>query len=103
FNRVLPKDETYTYNWQFNLSNGANLFEVTDLTLKDKLAALATTISKTIDLRFGSIDIIETTTGELLVIEANSGVMLEFFIELFPDGYNIAKSIYHDAISKMFS
>ncbi len=101
-NKVLPEGEKFHYNWQFNLSQGATIFEVENDLLKEKLCNLAKNISKKIDLRFGSIDIIETINGELFVMEANSGIMFDNYINLVENGYIKAKEIYKEAILKMF-
>ena len=59
-------------------------------------------VANALDLNFVSVDIIELFTGEILVLEANSGVMIENFIKLIPDGKKIAKNIYTKAIDEMF-
>lgn len=101
-NKVLPEGEDFHYNWQFNLSRGATIFDVEDDVLKEKLCDLAKSISEKIGLRFGSIDIIETINGELLIMEANSGIMFDNYINLVDKGYSNAKKIYREAILKMF-
>lgn len=101
-NKVLPEGEDFHYNWQFNLSRGATIFDVEDDVLKEKLCDLAKSISEKIGLRFGSIDIIETINGELLIMEANSGIMFDNYINLVDNGYSNAKKIYREAILKMF-
>lgn len=45
---------------------------------------------------------IETTNNELLVLEVNSGVMLENYIRLNPNEYVYAKDIYRNAIKNLF-
>ena len=37
-----------------------------------------------------------------MILEMNSGVMVENYIEQFEDGYNNAKKIYKDVIIEMF-
>lgn len=101
YNQILEKDKEYQYGWQFNLSQGSIMIEAEDKT-KEKIEELATDIIKRIGISFGSIDIIELYTGEFLVMEANSGVMMDNFILLHPRGKKIAKEIYVEAIRKMF-
>ena len=60
------------------------------------------TIQK-LGITFASVDIVELYNNELLVLEANSGVTIEKAINFIPNGYNIAKEIYKEAIIKMFS
>lgn len=102
FEKVLAKGEIFEYGWKFNLSQGATLFEVKENELRDKLSAVSLSVSKKLGLSFCSIDIIETLDSELFIMEANSGVMMDSFIELYPNGYGIAKKIYQEAILKMF-
>lgn len=103
YDEILPKNMKFIYNWQFNLSRGANLFIVENTELKNNLQSLALNICSKTGIKFGSIDIIETTEDKLLVMEANSGVMMDNFINLYPNGYNIAKKIYEEAILEMFN
>lgn len=103
FDKVLSKGEVFEYGWKFNLSQGAIIFEVEDNLLRERLSELAISISKDLGLSFCSIDIIETEDNQLLIMEANSGVMMDSFIELYPNGYEIAKDIYKEAIMKMIN
>lgn len=102
YDRILKDKEKFEYNWKFNLSQGAIAKKVEDKLLAEKLIKIAKQVYQEINLRFGSIDIIETTNHELLVLEANSGVMLENYIQLNPSEYMLAKSIYKEAIEKLF-
>lgn len=103
FDRILEKDEVFTYSWKFNLSWGAIPVEIEDESLKKKISSLALEISNNLGITFGSIDIIQTEEDELLIMEANSGVMMDHLIELYPNGDKIAKEIYRGAILKMLS
>ncbi len=96
---ILKENEEYIYSWKHNLSNGATInLNVND---KDIIEDLAKKVSKNLNLVFGSVDIIKVK-DEYLVLECNSGVMMDNLIKILPDGYNIAKKIYKDAIEKMF-
>ena len=86
-------------NW-FTLTLGANL-GLYDT--KEKICQLALEVSKKVGITFASIDIIETTDNKLLVLEANSGVTINKAINFIPNGYNVAKNIYKEAIIKMFA
>lgn len=101
-NRVLDKDEVFEYNWQFNLSKGSRPFFANDTKLINDIEKLALTVAKKLNLNFVSVDIIELVTGELLVLEANSGVMMENFIQLVENGKEIATNIYSKVIDEMF-
>lgn len=102
-NYIPKKDEIVELNWQFNLSKGATYFENIDDKLKDKIINMATNIVKDINIKFASIDIIETKNHELLVMEGNSGVMMDNVIKQNIKNRDIVKNIYKEAIIKMFN
>ncbi len=99
---VLKEGESFKYNWKFNLSQGSVARRVEDNILLEKLSLIAKHASDEINLNFGSIDIIETVDGEFLILEINSGVMLENYIRLNPNDYHIAKDIYKEAVDSLF-
>lgn len=101
YNTILKENELYEYNWQFNLSKGAKIGKV-DKDIEKNITLLATKVAKQINLGFGSVDIIKTIDNKLLVMEANSGVMMKNYIENEEDGYKIAKNVYKKAIEAMF-
>ena len=101
-NYIPKENEEVVLNFQFNLSNGALMFLDIESSLKKVLEDLAIKVSNEINLMFGSIDIIKTRDNRLLIMEANSGVMMNSFIKQHENGYNIAKNIYKDAINLMF-
>ncbi len=102
YDKVLANKETFQYNWKFNLSQGSIAKKVDDKLLENKLIKLAKQVCTEINLKFGSIDIIQTTNNELLVLEVNSGVMLENYINLNPDEYEKVKNIYKKAVENLF-
>lgn len=102
YDKVLPKNKTFEHNWKFNLSQGSIAKKLNDKLLQDRLIKIAKQVCKEINLKFGSIDMIETTNNELLVLEVNSGVMLENYIRLNPNEYIYAKDIYRNAIKNLF-
>ncbi len=102
YDRVLPKNETFEYGWKFNLSQGSIAKKVTDKLLQEKLINIAKQVCKEINLKFGSVDIIETTDNKLLVLEVNSGVMLENYARLNPHEHATVKNIYKNAIISLF-
>ena len=99
---VLNSGEKYEYNWQFNLSKGANIFMDIPESLCSCISALALKVASEINIRFCSIDIILTKDDNIYLMEANSGVMMDNFINIHPEGPRIAKLIYEIAINKMF-
>jgi glutathione synthase/RimK-type ligase-like ATP-grasp enzyme len=99
----IPKNgEKVELDFRFNLSNGARLFANIDNDLKNKIIDIALLVSKEINITFASIDIIYTNDNQLLVLEANSGVMMDNFINQYPNGEEIAYNIYKEAIKLMF-
>ena len=102
-NIVLKSGEKYVYNWQFNLSRGANIFMDISTYLEEKIFKLALKVVKDINVRFCSIDIILDNKNNLYLLEANSGVMLDNFMNIHPNGINITKYVYGSAINKMFA
>lgn len=96
---ILPKDKEYMYTWLHNLSNGTKInLEVPN---KEYLINFAKEVANILNIKFGSIDIINTPSG-YLVLECNSGVMMNNLINQLPNGKTIAKDIYKEAIKLMF-
>ena len=107
FNQVendnyIPKSgEKVIVEYRFNLSNGARVNKNIDSELKNKLIDLAKEVIKETNLSFGSIDIVQTTSNELLIMEANSGVMMNNYL-LQTNDREMVKNIYKEAIISMF-
>lgn len=99
---VLEAGKTYEYNWQFNLSQGATINLNVNKELNSKLESLATNVAKDIDIKFCSIDIVLDENDNIYLMEANSGVMMTNFTNIVPNGKEITKKIYADAIKLMF-
>ena len=102
-NLVLEKDKSLEIDFKFNLSGGSTIFKLENKDLIEKLTSLALEVARKLNIKFASIDIIETEDNELLVLEANSGIMMEGFIRLADSGYEIAKNIYKEAIISLFN
>lgn len=99
--RVLNKDEVYEYDWRFNLSRGANFYYIEDEIVKNKLYDIVNKILEKLDIKMASIDIVEVD-NKFMVLEINSGIMMDNFIMLDSNGKEIAKDIYTKAILEMF-
>lgn len=96
---ILPKNEKYTYTWLHNLSNGSKInFNVTN---KEYLISLAKQTANILNIKFGSIDIIKTDK-KYMILECNSGIMMNNLINQLPNGIALAKEIYKEAIISMF-
>ena len=102
YDRILKVGESFEYNWKFNLSQGAIATKIDDRKIYEKLKDIALKASKAIGLRFGSVDIIVTDDNKIMILEMNSGVMVENYIEQFAEGYDNAKKLYKDVIIEMF-
>lgn len=90
-----------TNNWKHNLGLGAEPIIVEDVELSLKLSKLALDTASIINGKFVSVDIIDVL-GNLMVLEVNSGVMMEHFASKSFENYKIAEEIYTDAIKLMF-
>ena len=99
---ILKKNEKYIYDWRFNLSKGSMCTLEIDSNIKTDLTKLALNISHKLNLGFASIDVLELKDHSLKVVEINSGIMLNNAINDLPNGYNIAKDIYKEAILELF-
>ncbi len=95
--------EKVTIGWKFNLSQGAKSSPITNPTLLKKIQKLSLEAARSIHIEFASVDIIETISGDFLVLEINSGVVLNQFINDSPENYDLAKRIYREAILSMFA
>ncbi len=102
YDKVLSSNEIFEYNWKFNLSQGAISKKIENSLLTENLIKLAKQVCLKTNLKFGSIDIINTTDNKLLILEVNSGVMLENYVIQNPNDYILVKSIYTEAINSLF-
>ena len=87
--------------WKCNLNQGASVVTGVDENLRAELIKIAKEAVKVIGIRFASVDIIQTKTRELLIIEVNSGVTIHRYAQIVENGREIAKEIYSEAIKKM--
>lgn len=94
--------EIIEYEWRFNLSKGAKISNVDDKE-KEILMGIVRKIVEVIGVKFVSIDIVKLTNNQYIVMEINSGVMMENLIKLEENGEQIAKDLYGDAIDLMFN
>lgn len=88
-------------NWKHNLSGGAKARVVDDEELYKNLSAISIKVMKALNLRFASVDLISSKDG-YTVLEVNSGVCMNKFMQQISNGRKIAKDIYKEAINKMF-
>lgn len=87
--------------WKFNLKQGSTVAEIPE-DKREEVITLAKEAAVKIGLRFGSVDVVEISDGELMVLEINSGVMIRQFTKLHPEREQEVYEIYRRAIRKMF-
>jgi len=98
---VLKDGEIFRFNWKHNLESGATPRAVDDAEVTGHITRLALSAVKELNIRFASVDII-LAGNEYKILEINSGVMMEHFAGFNNENYETAKSIYKDAIKKLF-
>ncbi len=89
-------------SFRHNLSGGAHP-ELIDQKSKlyNSLSNLASAAGKALGLRFATVDMLETADGPK-VLEINQGVCAGIFAKKVPNGKEIAKDIYRQALQKLF-
>lgn len=102
YNQIPAVGEKVVIGWKFNLSQGAHSTPIDDAEKKETIQALSTAAANAIHINFASVDVIETIDGKFLIMEINSGVVLNKYIEDDILNYNIAKNIYKEALLSMF-
>eukprot|EP00941_MAST-03F_sp_MAST-3F-sp1_P005171 g5171.t1 len=107
-NRVPAVGERLLLEWRHNLSCGA-LADVTvpnDI-IQKHLLPLARQCMNALELRFASVDIVtikcsETGENKYIILEVNSGVMMEGFVRQHPEKWEHCKNIYAKAVDSYF-
>jgi D-alanine-D-alanine ligase-like ATP-grasp enzyme len=96
--RILPLGQRQVLNWRHNLDSGAQPVVLEQGAMRDACVAMAVNAAKSIDIRFGSIDLVQAD-GAWQVLEVNSGVMMEALSRLHPD---LVYAAYSAALDKVF-
>lgn len=99
---IPKKGEKIEISWKHNLSGGATLTILEKGKLYEKIEKLAKRAGKAMNIRFATIDIIETTDDQLLVMEVNSGIGATIFIDKIEGGYEKIKNIFRKALEILF-
>jgi glutathione synthase/RimK-type ligase-like ATP-grasp enzyme len=94
--------EKVNLGWKHNLGQGSKAAAVEDAELKSRLGSLAARASEALKIKFASVDIIETAAG-FMILEINSGIMMENFAASGKENFNTSKTIYSDAINLYFN
>ncbi|MEK7434273.1 MAG: hypothetical protein AABZ74_14170 [Cyanobacteriota bacterium] len=100
--RIIALGECVELGWKHNLAKGSKAIIVEDSSLINKLVNLAVCSAKFININFASVDIVETEDS-FLVMEINSGIMMESFAQQDENKFKIAKNIYKKALVKMMA
>jgi hypothetical protein len=96
--RILPAGQRRVLNWRHNLDSGARPVVLYQGAMRDACVAMAVNAAKSIDIRFGSIDLVQAD-GAWQVLEINSGVMMEALSRRHPD---LVYAAYSAALDKVF-
>jgi len=96
---VLEKGEEYCYSWKHNLSNGSKIDMNVDN--RDEIISLAKRAANELNLVFGSVDVV-MVNGKYMIMECNSGVMMDNLSKMLPNGMDVVKKIYRKAILELF-
>lgn len=94
--------EKVNISWKHNLSGGAKPSILKEEKLKNAIEALACKAGQAMNIRFATIDIIQTINDELYVLEVNSGIGTTIFVQSVEGGYDVIKEIFSEAVKKMF-
>ena len=95
---VLPPGQHHALNWRHNLDAGAEPVLLQQGAVRERCVELAIKAAKSIDLRFGSIDVVQVDDG-WRVLEINSGVVMEALGKTHPD---LVYAAYAAALDKVF-
>ena len=89
-------------SWKHNLSGGATPDLVPKGSLYRQIEELAIKTGQALNIRFATIDILDTIDSGMMVLEVNQGVTTTIFSESVPGGKQIAEDIYRAALLAMF-
>jgi|SRR5579864_4219604 len=95
---IVPAGARRVLNWRHNLDSGSRPVLLQQGEIREACAALAAKAAHAIGIRFGSIDVVNVD-GRWLVLEINSGVMMEALSRLHPD---LVYAAYEAALDKVF-
>ncbi len=95
---IPPPGQRRALNWRHNLGSGAEPVLLGPGAEQEACVQIAVAAAKTIELRFGSIDIVQAD-GRWQILEINSGVMMEALSRLHPE---LVYATYSAALDKVF-
>jgi glutathione synthase/RimK-type ligase-like ATP-grasp enzyme len=95
---VIPAGQRQTLNWRHNLESGAEPVLLLHGATRDACVELAIRTARAMNLRFGSIDVVQVD-GAWRVLEVNSGVVMEALGKRHPE---LVHAAYRAALDKVF-
>jgi glutathione synthase/RimK-type ligase-like ATP-grasp enzyme len=95
---VLPSGQHQALNWRHNLDSGAEPVLLQQGATRDRCVEIAIRAAKSIDMRFGSIDVVEVDKS-WRILEINSGVVMEALGKTHPE---LVYAAYSAALDKVF-
>jgi glutathione synthase/RimK-type ligase-like ATP-grasp enzyme len=95
---VLPSGQPHALNWRHNLDAGAEPLLLQQGAVRERCVELAIEAAKSIDLRFGSIDVVQVDDS-WRILEINSGVVMEALGKAHPD---LVYAAYSAALDRVF-
>jgi glutathione synthase/RimK-type ligase-like ATP-grasp enzyme len=96
---VPPPGQHHALNWRHNLDSGAEPVLLQQGAVRERCVEIAIRAAKSIELRFGSIDVVQVGDA-WRVLEINSGVVMEALGKRHPD---LVYAAYAAALDKVFS
>lgn len=94
--------EKFEIGWKHNLGQGSAPEVLSQGEKYEYITGFAKKAISALGGRFASVDVV-SIDGKPYVLEINSGVMMDNFSNTSPGNYNIAKSIYREAIFTYFN
>ena len=95
---VLPPGQRHALNWRHNLDSGAEPVLLQQGATRERCVEIAIQAAKSIELRFGSIDVVEVDDA-WRILEINSGVVMEALGKAHPE---LVYAAYAAALDKVF-
>jgi glutathione synthase/RimK-type ligase-like ATP-grasp enzyme len=96
---ILPPGQRRILNWRHNLDSGATPVVLDNGETRQACIQLAVKAAKAIGIRFASVDVVRVK-GDWLVLEINSGVMMEALSKRHPE---LVYATYSAALDKVFA
>ncbi len=87
---------------KFNLSSGTYATEESDEDIIKQVSQLSIRATNACGIRFGNVDLAQSTDGVFSVLEINGGVMFEHYAKQGKTEMENARAVYRKALAKLF-